>query len=183
MAQANAAFVCEYSRDSEISRGRSRFVHGQTDILLYSGRAHFFRRLMMRGALNIVFYSLPEYPNFYSEFVNMLESSEQIAEVVATRKMKMITKTSTDESIITNKYAASNAASKKSNKKRQRLEEQAEMQAKQKQSRYSPEELQKLPNSCVVLFSPFEKMLLEGIVGKKRCEHMTSSGKMTFMFK
>ena len=24
----DAAFVCEYSRDSEISRGRSRFFHG-----------------------------------------------------------------------------------------------------------------------------------------------------------
>jgi hypothetical protein len=36
-------FVSEYSRDSEISRGRSRFFHGQKDILLFSGRAHFFR--------------------------------------------------------------------------------------------------------------------------------------------
>lgn len=41
--QINAAYVCEYSRDSEISRGRSRFYHGTKDVLLYSGRAHFFR--------------------------------------------------------------------------------------------------------------------------------------------
>lgn len=41
--QVSAAFVCEYSRDSEISRGRSRFFHGTKDVMLYSGRAHFFR--------------------------------------------------------------------------------------------------------------------------------------------
>lgn len=41
--EVNAAYVCEYSRESEISRGRSRFFHGQKDVLLYSGRAHFFR--------------------------------------------------------------------------------------------------------------------------------------------
>jgi U3 small nucleolar RNA-associated protein 25 len=41
--EANAAYVSEYSRDSEISRGRSKFFQGRNDILLYSGRAHFFR--------------------------------------------------------------------------------------------------------------------------------------------
>ncbi len=45
--QANAVYVCEYSRDSEISRGRSRFFHGTKDILLYSGRAHFFRSAVL----------------------------------------------------------------------------------------------------------------------------------------
>jgi hypothetical protein len=39
--------VCEYSRDSEISRGRSNFFHGRKDIMLYSGRAHFFRYLIV----------------------------------------------------------------------------------------------------------------------------------------
>jgi U3 small nucleolar RNA-associated protein 25 len=70
--EANAAYVSEYSRDSEISRGRSRFFHGHHDILLYSGRAHFFRRFQIRGAMNVIFYSLPEVPQFYAECVNML---------------------------------------------------------------------------------------------------------------
>ena len=70
--EVDAAFVCEYSRDSEISRGRSRFFHGQTSILLYSGRAHFFRRYMMRGSMHVIFYSLPEYAHFYPEIVNMI---------------------------------------------------------------------------------------------------------------
>jgi len=33
--EANACFICEYSRNSEITRGRSRFYHGVHDILLY----------------------------------------------------------------------------------------------------------------------------------------------------
>lgn len=43
VVQANVAFISEYSRESEISRGRSQFFHGTKEILLYSGRAHFFR--------------------------------------------------------------------------------------------------------------------------------------------
>lgn len=41
--EMNAAYISEYSRESEISRGRSRFYQGIKDILVYSGRAHFFR--------------------------------------------------------------------------------------------------------------------------------------------
>ena len=38
----------------------------------YLGRAHFFRRYFIRGATHLVFYSLPEYPQFYSEILNLL---------------------------------------------------------------------------------------------------------------
>lgn len=118
--EANAAYVSEYSRDSEISRGRSRFFHGKNDVLLYSGRAHFFRRFKIRGALHLVFYSLPEYAHFYPEIVNA------VGDVGA----------GVDNSV----------------------------------------------TSCTVLFTRFEQMALERIVGKKRCEHIMSSEKTTFMF-
>lgn len=36
--------------------------------------------------------------------------------------------------------------------------------------------------SCLVLYTPYERMALERIVGKKRCDHMMSSKKTTFMF-
>lgn len=41
--EANAAFLSEYSSESEISRSRVMYYQGLKDILLYSGRAHFFR--------------------------------------------------------------------------------------------------------------------------------------------
>ena len=74
--EANAVYVSEYSRDSEIARGRSNFFHGRADIMLYSGRAHFFRRYMLRGARHVVFYSLPEYAHFYPEIVNLIAEGE-----------------------------------------------------------------------------------------------------------
>jgi U3 small nucleolar RNA-associated protein 25 len=111
--------VCEYSRDSEISRGRSLFFHGKKKLMLYSGRAHFFRRFRIRGALHMIFYSLPEYAHFYPEIVNILGEAQRNGSTV----------------------------------------------------------------SCLVLFTAFEKMALERIVGVKRCQHMMSSAKTTFMFK
>lgn len=70
--QANAAFISEYSRESEISRGRSRFFQGLKHILLYSGRSHFYRRFKIRGAKHVIFYSPPEFPIHYEEIVNNL---------------------------------------------------------------------------------------------------------------
>eukprot|EP00598_Pedospumella_elongata_P007784 CAMPEP_0184985530 /NCGR_PEP_ID=MMETSP1098-20130426/14159_1 /TAXON_ID=89044 /ORGANISM="Spumella elongata, Strain CCAP 955/1" /LENGTH=846 /DNA_ID=CAMNT_0027509619 /DNA_START=67 /DNA_END=2607 /DNA_ORIENTATION=- len=118
---ANAAYVCEYSRDSEISRGRSRFFHGKNDLLLYSGRCHFFRRFPIRGAKHIVFYSLPEYAHFYSEWVNMLSS-------------------------------------------------------------HTPDGGDDGKVSCLVLFTAFERMALERIVGPKKCAQMLSASKTTFVY-
>jgi U3 small nucleolar RNA-associated protein 25 len=79
----NAAFICEYSRESEISRGRSQFFHGVKDVMLYSGRAHFFRRFQLRGACNLVFYSLPEYAHFYHEIVNTLGEGESLGTITS----------------------------------------------------------------------------------------------------
>lgn len=42
-------------------------------MLLYTGRAHFFNRYCIRGIHHLIFYSLPECPQFYPEMVNLLE--------------------------------------------------------------------------------------------------------------
>jgi len=118
--EANAAFICEYSRESEISRGRSRFFNGSKDILLYSGRFHYFRRYNIRGANHIIFYSLPEFPQFYPELVNLVTDSTE--------------STSTS-------------------------------------------------SSCLALFTKFEKMALERLVGKKWSNHLLTSDKRTFLFR
>lgn len=34
-----------------------------------------YRRFFIRGARHLIFYSLPEYPHFYAEIVNMLSDS------------------------------------------------------------------------------------------------------------
>jgi len=65
--------VNEYARTSEVSRGRSRFFHGQKPIMLYTGRAHFFKRHNLRGAKHLIFFGLPEHPQFFSDLVNCVE--------------------------------------------------------------------------------------------------------------
>jgi len=157
--QADAAFICEYSRESEISRGRSRFFHGQRKLLLYSGRAHFFRyvcwvfkfaclytlltnecfrRFQIRGARHVIFYSLPEYPHFYSEILNLMTFRDD-----HTTELE-----DGDEGVVNKSGSIGDKTL-----------------------------------TSMTLFSSYEQMALERIVGKKRCEHMTGSDKSTFLFK
>lgn len=64
--------VTEYSRTTEVGRGRARFLQGRKPIMLYTGRAHFFHRHFIKGVRHLVFFGLPEDPIFYSELVNRL---------------------------------------------------------------------------------------------------------------
>jgi U3 small nucleolar RNA-associated protein 25 len=64
--------VTEYSRASEITRGRARFLQGRKPWMLYTGRANFFLRHKIKGARHIIFYGIPEHPEFYPEHVNLL---------------------------------------------------------------------------------------------------------------
>jgi U3 small nucleolar RNA-associated protein 25 len=70
--EANFVSVTEYARVSEVSRGRARFLQGRKSIMLYTGRAHFFLRHKIKGARHLIFFGLPEYADFFSAVVNML---------------------------------------------------------------------------------------------------------------
>jgi len=41
--------------------------------MLYTERAHFFRRFRLKGIGHIIFYQLPQYPHFYSELCNYIQ--------------------------------------------------------------------------------------------------------------
>ena len=64
--------VTEYARTSEVSRGRARFLQGRKPWMLYTGRAHFFHRHLIKGARHVIFYGLPEHSEFYPDHVNRL---------------------------------------------------------------------------------------------------------------
>jgi U3 small nucleolar RNA-associated protein 25 len=70
--------VTEYSRTSEIGRGRARFLQGRKPIMLYTGRAHYFHRHAIRGIKHLVFLGLPEQAEFYADYVNLIGSTATV---------------------------------------------------------------------------------------------------------
>jgi len=45
--------------------------------MLYTERAHFFRRFRLKGIGHIIFYQLPQYPHFYSELCDFIQEGFQ----------------------------------------------------------------------------------------------------------
>jgi len=68
--------VTEYSRGTEVTRGRARFLQGRKPLMLYTGRAHYFHRHAIKGVHNLVILGLPEHPEFYADFVNLIQTGD-----------------------------------------------------------------------------------------------------------
>jgi len=53
------------------------FFHSSAHFLIYSERAHFFRRIRIKGIRHLIIYQPPSWPQFYPEIINLLQEANQ----------------------------------------------------------------------------------------------------------
>ncbi|KAJ6639233.1 U3 small nucleolar RNA-associated protein 25 like [Pseudolycoriella hygida] len=73
----NFVQICEYSKDTKIARARDMFFHSGAHFMLYSERAHFFRRTRIKGIRHLIMYQPPTWPHFYPELINLMQDAYQ----------------------------------------------------------------------------------------------------------
>ena len=82
--------ISEHTPLSDIARARAHFANGRYKVLLYSGRAHHYRRYVIKGTREVWFYGVPEELGAYEEVGAFLAMGDQEGKVGASRKVASV---------------------------------------------------------------------------------------------
>jgi len=72
--EINFVHISEYTKKAFSSHARTMFKEGRKQFLIFTGRFFFYYRYRITGINHLVFYDIPQYPHFYSEIVNFMET-------------------------------------------------------------------------------------------------------------
>ena len=75
--EINFVQISEYTKKAFSSHARTMFKEGRKQFLIFTGRFFFYYRYRLTGINHLVFYDLPQYPHFYSEIVNFMETKTE----------------------------------------------------------------------------------------------------------
>lgn len=71
------AEISEYSKDKRVAKARDQFYHNEKHFLLYTGRAHFYRRFRIKGVRHLVIYQPPTLPGTLADLANLQQQCFQ----------------------------------------------------------------------------------------------------------
>ncbi|XP_059156337.1 U3 small nucleolar RNA-associated protein 25 homolog isoform X2 [Physella acuta] len=75
--EADFLFINEYDTEKHMRNARIHFRKRHPHFMLYTERLHFHYRFRLRGIHHILWFDLPQYPQFYPELLNLMETDRQ----------------------------------------------------------------------------------------------------------
>ena len=74
--------LCEYTSDTDRRRALKNFNSRQVHVLLTTERYYFYKRRAIKGAVLLVWYAPPMFPQFYVEIVHALDTQDEASAVL-----------------------------------------------------------------------------------------------------
>ena len=69
--------ISEYSKDKKVAKARDEFYHNEKHFLLYTERAHYYRRFRVKGIRHLIFLQPPAQPGTLAELCSLQQAAFQ----------------------------------------------------------------------------------------------------------